>query len=142
MARGAGQLAGALEEASRLTQPVGRAHDFEIVLVPAARRAIEIDLKAAERLAGPIGERSSTIALDRMRQLLAGGLEVALHAHLQLAFGAQPRRIDDRSAYGSDRRARCPRRANVVAPRPVAPLAIDPFGQGALIHGLTARLVV
>src|SRR5262249_5960858 len=110
--------------------------------VPAAGRTIEVDLEVAERLAGPIGKRSSAVALDRMRQLLAGGLQVTLHAHLELPFRTQPRWIGDRRADGSGRRAGLPRRTDVVAARPVATLAIDSFGQAALIHRLTSRLVV
>ena len=72
-----------------------------------------------------------------MRQRLAGGLEVALHAHLHLARRAQARRIYDRRANRCRARARRLRRANVIAARSVAALAIDSLRQRAGIERLS-----
>ena len=80
MAGGAGELAGALQKASRFAQPVGRTGDLEFVVAALTGRMIVEDHVIAERLAGPVGEASFLESRNRVRQMEAGGLQVALHA--------------------------------------------------------------
>ncbi len=142
VAGGAGEFAGAAQEALRLAQAVSRVGDFKILLIFAAGRVIEEEHEIAQRLAWIVGERAAAVTLDGMRQGEAGGLQVALQADLHLTIAAQPRGIDDGGAHLVGGRSGGMRSAHMVAARTVAALAIDAFGESAGIERLTARFVV
>ena len=75
-------------------------HDYDAVLdlnlksayfvaQSAARRMIEVELVIGQRLARPVGEYIAPEAHHGARKLRAGGLQMALHAHLHLPLGSQ-----------------------------------------------------
>src|SRR5712691_7293794 len=77
-----------------------------------------------------------------MRQEPARGFQMALQTNLHLSLGAQARRIHDRGANLFRLRARFARRFDVALPRPMASLAIDPFGYRLAILRLCSRVLM
>ena len=73
--------------------------DFEIVVVARFPSAVEEELEVGERIARTIRERFTAIAQYGIRQRLAGGLQMTLHAHFHLPVRAQTRGIDDRPPH-------------------------------------------
>src|SRR6185437_13568622 len=128
MTRGAGHLAGASQEALRFAQPVSRVGDLETLTLSAF--AIEGEPETSHWLPRDVGERSDSGTQQRMRQRKRRCLQVALHADFELAIRAQALRIHN---AGADLRGCCAGASHgfdVLPPRPVASLAIDPFRQG------------
>jgi hypothetical protein len=96
--RQASQSAFTLQKALRLAQAHHRTYNLKLRLASGHGRysdggAIEKQQEVAQRLAGIIGEWSTVKSPDGSRKAQAGGLQVALHADLQLPVSAQPRGI-------------------------------------------------
>jgi hypothetical protein len=89
VARQAGHLPIALQETLRFSQPVSAAaRDLEFILVTGPRSVIEGESKIAQRFAGQEGKRPSFEAPDHARQPRTRGLEVTLHAQIELPLFA------------------------------------------------------
>src|SRR5690242_3152147 len=113
---GAYQLPPALLKACGSPQSVGRTRDLKFVIEPGARRVIVEEHIVPERLARPVGKAAFFKSWNGMRQVEAGGLQMTLHAYLELPIQGQACGIDDvRFSCGP----------HVFAARTVASLAID-----------------
>src|SRR6266478_6628016 len=114
-------------KAGRLTQPVGRVGDFELVVVPGFGRLVEMQRIVCQRLARPVREDAARVTSYGGGQPETGGFQMTLHAQLQLPLPAQTRRVYDCSL-------RCfpaLHSLDVGAPGAMAALAIDATRNGA-----------
>ena len=138
MTRGAAHGARAFVETNRLAQPVGRPRDLELAFMACAGRMVKMQLIVAQRLTGPVGKRLAPVPDHRIRQLEAGGFEVALQADFHLPLAAQPLGIHDgRLDFGG--RPALLHGLHMRLARPMAALAIDPFGKFRGIDGIGAN---
>ena len=88
---------------------------------------IEVDYVGAKRFAGAEGKNAAIEAPDHLRQLDAGGLQMALHANVHLERRRETRRIHNGGTKLCCGRAlRC--QAGMTRPIAVAALAIDALG--------------
>ena len=98
------QLPFALQEALGLAHAVYAIGNLKSVAHPPG--AVERQPEIPQWLARYVGKRSAIQAADGMRQRSRGGLEMALHAHLQFPLGTQTPGIHDGRADLRTRRAR------------------------------------
>ena len=128
VARGAAQLASALDIALRLPQPIVAVRDFEAIRRSflLATGPIELHAEIAQWLPWDVRDWRSVKPADGVRKILAGRLEVALHTYLEFPLGRQALRVYNGSpnllpchAGGSE--------GDVPLPRPMTSLAIDSF---------------
>ena len=115
----------ALLKTRRLAQPICAARDLELVVAPRSRRVIEMQEVIGERLARRIGKRRVFVAPDLERQRTARGLEMTLHACLELTIAVEARGIGDGPAASVDIAGLD--RLDVRLSRAMAPLAVDPL---------------
>ena len=101
--------------------------DLEVVVFGRCGRAVEEQQIVRERLAGPVVERPMFEARDDIGQGAAGGLQVTLHAHVELPLTRQARRVHD-CAPNCFHRGLAARGFHVRLARSVTALAIDAFG--------------
>ena len=81
VARGAAQLARALDITLRLPQPVRAVRDFKAILHSSG--PVELHAEIAQRLPWDVREWRSVKPADRVRKIQAGRLEVALQTYLE-----------------------------------------------------------
>ena len=79
----------------RLAKTVRGADNFELIVSTAARCVIVKEHETRERLAWAVRKRSAIVFADFVRQRMAGGFEMALHAHLHPSRGGESRGVDD-----------------------------------------------
>ena len=89
--------------------------------------AVEEEFVIAQGLTRTIGIDAAVITANLVWHQAAAGLEMALHADFQLPVPAETRRVDDRLPYLFPRSIGRESRSHVCAPRPMTPLAINPF---------------
>ena len=129
--RGAPHRAVAFDETCGFAQTVSRTDDLELVFLPSAWSVIEEQHEISERFAGPVRERTSLVSFDRVRQAETGGLQVALHAHLDLPVRAETRRIYNGVPLP---------RLNVPTAGTMTSLAIDSFRNAAAEYRFNSGL--
>jgi hypothetical protein len=107
-----------------LAQPVTRVRDLEVVVLRLSRRAVEEHEIVRQCLAWPEVERTVLEARHYVWQGAAGGLQVTLHADIELPLAREARGVDDCAADRLRRRlsARC---FGMCAAWTVAALAVD-----------------
>ncbi len=138
-------------KAWRLPQPVRAAGDLELVAILTiahrCRGVVEVDERIAERPPRVIRKRRVLVAANLKWEGTARRLEVALHAHFQLPFPIQGRRVDDGAASRVD--ISSAHRIDMPLSWAMTTLAIDPFrqvasesGSSPVVQELTARVAV
>src|SRR5206468_4988522 len=101
---GAGHPPGAALEARRLAQPVSLVGDLELPLVSRAGRMIEMPHVRREVIARAEREDSPAEGHEPAPVSAAGGLQMTLHADVELALRRQAGGVQDALAHVDERR--------------------------------------